>query len=610
MVRFFMSASLLFIFTAAAATAKGIISIASIDSSILIAKQYLKDANYANAIIQYRSCLREAKELKKIGLVGAAYAGIGIAYDRQGIYDIALKNYFEALRAFEADGNIKKQAGTFKNIGNVYRTVKSYDKSYNFLNLSFQKFSSIKDSTGLANVTNDIGLLNMDRGNNDKAISSFLKIIQVYSKHAIPEVIAYANNNLGLCYTNNGRYREAEKHYSHALQLMQQLKDDYGQALILTNLGDLLNKKQLYKQSVQYSEKGLAMSRRIGSKELIASAYDNLATSFRKQGNYSRSNSYLNSLLKIKDTIFKEESTKSYAEMESGFQNERKQKEILLLKQDNLLKTLDLAFQQKTKYLLLIGLSIVSAFLILLFRNNKIKRQLNNELNSLNEKLQEANQSKTKLLGIISHDLRSPVSSLFSYLAVLKNNPSRLSETEKVSHNNKIALAAEGLLEAMEDVLVWSKSQMEAFNPVEEEVLLNAVLDEVIKLNETAALNKDIKISKACPKDLWIATDPNFLKIIIRNLLSNAIKFSPEHGEIYLTALQQGANINLIVKDLGCGIPSDQIPNLFEWNSIRSDSSGLGLKLVKEFTEKLKGSVTLNPENQEGAEFVLSFNQT
>jgi signal transduction histidine kinase len=293
--------------------------------------------------------------------------------------------------------------------------------------------------------------------------------------------------------------------------------------------------------------------------------------------------------------------------METRFQTERKQKEILLLQQEATIKNAALTTQQRTKYFLLIVLALIGVVAALLYRSALLKQKLNTNLALLNSKLQEANASKIKLLSILSHDLRSPISSLFSFLHLRSENEGALSASEQQAIDQSITASAENLLEAMEDLLIWSKSQMEHFTPVLETVMLSPFFDEIINLHAAAAATKNITLLKDCPEYLYLQTDPNFLKIILRNLTSNAIKFTPPNGTIRLAAATQDDHIVLNVSDDGPGMSTEELKTLFEWNSIRSDSSGLGLKLVKEFTEKLNASIAVQSQPGQGTTFTLSF---
>ena len=577
------------------------------DTLIARAKERLYANDYPRAMELYGDCLKEAQRLHDGLKIGNSYIGIGICYDKSSDFENALTYYFKALPAYESVGNIKKQAGTLKNIGNTYRTIKSFEKAADFFEQAFLKYNQAKDSTGLSSVSNDLGLLYMDQKKTDSAIIFFNRVISIYKKYAIKEVNGFALNNLGLAYADKNDFKTSFEYYSASLNAMQKMNNDYGVALVLNNTGNLLIRQKKFNESLDYSLRGLETAKKIQSKEIIANSYENLGAAYRELQDYKKSNGYFGELIALRDTIFREESAKSYAEMESRYQNEKKKKEIIVLKKDNAIKDLDLTNQRRTRTFLLVTLLLIAAIAALIYRSYAAKQKLNMALNIANDKLNEANQSKTKLLGIITHDLRTPVSSLFNFLQLQKSAPGRLSAEQQERFNNQINASAENVLITMEDVLVWSKSQMEKFEPVIEPVDVDEFFDEILNLNKTAAGNKNIQLVKVCPTNLYLNTDPNFLKIILRNLMSNAVKFTPSNGAIHLSANKIADGVTISVKDNGEGMSPEHVANIFNWNSIRSDSSGLGLRLAKEFTEKLNGSISVASVVGDGTTFTLLF---
>lgn len=140
---------------------------------------------------------------------------------------------------YESIQEEKKQAGTLKNIGNTYRTIKSYDKAHAFFRLARSKFEKIADSTGMSNVLNDIGIMYMDQDSNLLVISYFDEVLIHNEKHAVKEVKAYALNNIAVMYSKIGKYPSAYQYYYTSLSVMRLLNEQYGTALVLINLGDL-----------------------------------------------------------------------------------------------------------------------------------------------------------------------------------------------------------------------------------------------------------------------------------------------------------------------------------------------------------------------------------
>ena len=578
----------------------------TLDSLMAKAGAERDSSNFITAKALYEQALALAQKNKDSLTIGRALMGIGIVYDQKGQLEEGLKYYFAGYSIYEKIGNQSKSAGALKNIGNIYRMLKRYDNAYYYLQQALALQTSAKDSAGIGNVLNDIGLVYYDQDSTRKALAYFTTAKTQYGKYIRDEVMNDVLNNIALIYLKMNLYDDAFRYYELALQLMQKTNNRYGVGLVLGNIGYLNYQKGDYFNALKYHMQSLAIAREIKSNQLLQQSYGNLKKTYEALGDYKKAFGYQSAEMALNDTIYKAESIRNYEEMQAKYQYEKNQKEILLLHRDKQIAAIELSAQRRTKYFLLIGIGLSLILALSLYRSYLVKRNSNLELNRLNGQLAEANSSKTKLLSIISHDLRSPVSSLFNFLQLQKLNASKLLKEEREDVDRKIIQSAENLLEAMEDILIWSKSQMDLFKPQCEEVDAGEILDEIMSLHEQFAIAKNIELKKEPGMQPAFYTDPNFIKIILRNLVSNAIKFTPADGRVIIAARKENNTMFLTVKDTGVGIKQEDLKNIFEWNSIRSDSSGLGLKLAKEFTEKLGGKLLVESIVGQGTTFVVS----
>jgi len=561
---------------------------------------------FDKAIAKYQECLNMATALKDSLRIANSLVSIGISNDRAGRFEEALQYYFKALDAYDHIGNTVKMGGTLKNIGNTYRVMKNYAKATGFLQQALELQYISKDSARIANVLNDIGLVYMDQDSSQKALEYFDKIIRVYDRNIDEDVRGYVLNNLALTQADLKRYPQALSNYQSSLAIMTKNNDQYGIALVSGNMGELYYHMHDFPRALDHHLRNLALVRRIHSSELLKDTYDNLAKTYQSLGNYPKAYEYSMHALRLKDTIYQEQSARSLAEMEARYQNEKKQKEILLLQQNNNLVRIQLLNQRLIKYILLAGIGIILIVAAFLYREYRNKQAKNKELALFNNKLEEANNTKTKLISIISHDLRSPVSSLFSFLELKRQNPELLEKEGRERLDKELTLAADHLLEAMEDLLVWSKSQMDHFSLFTENIRVNQLLDDIARLHRPFADERQVTLKKEDSAGIQLDTDPNFVRVILRNLVSNAIKFTPAGGTITLSGSRENGNVLLRVKDTGPGLSQADLANIFEWNSIRSDSSGLGLRLAREFAEKLGGNISVVSAPGEGATFTVT----
>ena len=109
---------------------------------------------------------------------------------------------------------------------------------------------------------------------------------------------------------------------------------------------------------------------------------------------------------------------------------------------------------------------------------------------------------------------------------------------------------------------------------------------------------------------ILINADKNLLVNVWNNLISNAIKFSPENSTIFLTLSEENEHAKISIKDEGCGIPKDDIHYIFDKffqvdKSHKSNGNGLGLTLVKDIIDLVKGEIKVESEVNKGTTFTI-----
>lgn len=280
-----------------------------------------------------------------------------------------------------------------------------------------------------------------------------------------------------------------------------------------------------------------------------------------------------------------EAANKNIADAEAVYQN--RQKNLLIST-----KNIELKNAAKQKLYLFIALSLVLLIALLLFfiyrnkRNTaKILDEKNKTLATLNSDLHQANQTKAKLFSIIGHDLCSPINQVHQFLKLQQLNPNALSEQDKAKLNQKIQTATGSLLKPMEDLLLWSKTQMNEFTAKPQTFNLYETL---LPVQHLAQLNIDahnIQLQNQIPQNILVNTDVQFLQTIYRNLLQNAIKATPQGGQIMVSA-QQNEQTLLTIFNTGEAFTQQQFEAYLNTEANSQSLHGLGLRLVQELAEK------------------------
>ncbi len=323
------------------------------------------------------------------------------------------------------------------------------------------------------------------------------------------------------------------------------------------------------------------------SPDLYVELQRSIARCYGALGNYSKAFEFYDKFAPLRDSIYVKAAESSLAEAEAKFQNKEKQQEIEI-------KNLQISKADNQRNWFLAGIFALICALGLLFWNFQTKRKASEIINEkniilekINTELTEANQTKAKLFGIISHDLRSPISQVYQFLKLQELNPNLLNEKQKADLSGKIQTATGSLLETMEDLLLWSKTQLSQFNTNIQITDLEAIIEHCLQLMKLNIENKSIKIVTRNIETKTIKTDPYFLQIIIRNLLQNAIKASPENSEISISY----ENNLLKISNFGAHFSQSDYEAILNNPQKQENLSGLGLKLVDELSKKIGAEI-------------------
>lgn len=246
-------------------------------------------------------------------------------------------------------------------------------------------------------------------------------------------------------------------------------------------------------------------------------------------------------------------------------------------------------------------------------RNIQQRKELQAQILKTTEELSALNNMKDKLLSLIAHDLKSPLFTLITVTEFMQQKISQLSQADMSEFIQQVNDSAKNSYILLENLLEWASSQSGALEFKPERVKLERVILECWKLNQSQANHKNISFSMQVPPDMYIQADYKMLSAIIRNLINNAIKFTPEHGQITISAFMENEAIKLVVEDTGIGMSREQLTYLFtvdarkQFNGVPSQhGSGLGLILCKEFMDKHNGTIDVASKIGQGSKFILT----
>lgn len=240
--------------------------------------------------------------------------------------------------------------------------------------------------------------------------------------------------------------------------------------------------------------------------------------------------------------------------------------------------------------LLLIGI------MVYIYRTILMKRRIE----------EEANKAKLQFFTNISHELRTPLTLIadpVNYIIHDDNLNSQQRSMLQIVQRNVLVLT-----QLVSEILDFRKVQNGKMELRLSDFNLTESMKQWIKLFSASAQKKHIAISMDAPDTIMLRADQDKIERICYNLLSNALKYTSEGGEITLTAKEEDGRVMISVADNGCGISSDELPYIFDRfyqakNAGRG--TGIGLAIVKAFTELHHGEVSATSVEGKGSTFTI-----
>ena len=234
-------------------------------------------------------------------------------------------------------------------------------------------------------------------------------------------------------------------------------------------------------------------------------------------------------------------------------------------------------------------------------------------LKAHSENLKELNIHKEKIFSVLSHDLRSPLSSIIGTSGALISGFNKMENAEVEKMLRIINKSSKKLLNMLDNLLNWAKIKYasETFSP--ENIKLPNLMKKVFDVLQGNAAMKGVTLNNKIEEDVFVFADEKMVLSILQNLISNAIKFTQEGGEITATAKRKEDKIIVKIKDTGIGMSKEIQEKILnsEAESLSKGTNsekgtGMGLLLVKEFLEKIGGRMWVESKKGKGSSFYFT----
>ncbi|MCC3860317.1 transporter substrate-binding domain-containing protein [Pseudemcibacter aquimaris] len=249
-------------------------------------------------------------------------------------------------------------------------------------------------------------------------------------------------------------------------------------------------------------------------------------------------------------------------------------------------------------------------FLIILLWNNSLRREVKRRKKTEAELIEArvvadtANKAKSTFLANMSHEIRTPLNAIIGFSeAMIMGVGGKLSTSTHKEYLTDIKNSGEHLAIVIRDILDLSKIEAGKWKLSEEDVRLDNLIEDSVKMLKQNADRKNVKLSVTGKMDIKLFIDAHAIRRALINLLSNAIKFVAEGGSVTVNTDYDDKHIVIEIIDNGIGIPADRLSQVlspFEQyggdHLINEEGTGLGLPIVKKLVDLHGGDFILESE--------------
>jgi len=568
----------------------------------LIATAHRENASFSDALQIYQEVLEKARAEENQSMQAAIKQNIAGVYESLGDYPAAIDHYLESLSLAEQLGDSQTRAVVLENLGTLNLSEGNYELAETYIKQALEINLDIGNPRYITGNYINLGILYKSTERFDEALESYQKSLELGNQMGNIVTKLQSYYNIGILYNEMGNYEKALEYFQESLEMSRQNNIRIGYFYNYSGMGDTYLSLENYSEAIRYFEDALEIAESLSQVEFIKNILNKLSLANESGGDTAAALNYLKRYNSITDSIATTEREEALARQETllNLRTERQNRELA---------EQALASQRNALIRSLILLFVVALALVGLFIFYQKKNRMNRQLRERTVELQKVNTEKDKLLSILAHDLRNPLSGLQGVVYLIQegvlNNKDMDLMLKEVDHRLQHGITI------LSNYLQWAQNQKDGIETNMEPVNVREVVEECLTGFKHSSQKKGVTIEIEIPGNLTMLADNNMMQVILRNLISNSIKYVDENGVVTITAVEESNRVKLSVSDNGVGIPELKKGDIFKSFSYTrigtrgETGTGLGLSICKDFTEKQGGNISFVSESGEGTTFTI-----
>lgn len=573
---------------------------------------YYGQSRYDEALALYMSIIKIANLHGIKEKVAVAYNNMGLIYEVKGNLIKALDLYMMAAKLAEISKDLESSSFSYLNAGYTYARIGNITKAMELYRKSIEYSKKSNDEYNIASVKMYMAELELEsRPDSATQLPLLREALALFQRAQDNSSISTCLNDIGQVYHFSGDSINAKKFYQEGLKYAKMVQDKDIISTILFRLATLAWKINQEKRAIRLAEEARLVAKAAGVLPNEQKILKLLVDIYEK----TNTNKYIKKMQElqaISDSLSMIDKNKIYESIQENYNNYKTILENDDLKRKEVEQLATIRKQENQRITLIIILIIIAAIATILFLNYRSKINANKSLEAQKQELKDLNAIKDKILSIIAHDLRGPLNSIEGLMTVLEVG--MLSADEQRMLVQRIRATNANTLETLDTLLRWARAQKGSEAMDQQPVDMYRMVEQKRDFFAEDLRRKQQALDNWVQPGTAVMADENQLDFVIRNLVANAIKFTRDGGSIAVeTRPGSGNTLQIIVRDTGIGMTSEQLTGLFHPTTHASTrgtagekGSGLGLLLSKEFVENNGGKIDVSSELGIGTEFIVT----
>jgi serine phosphatase RsbU (regulator of sigma subunit) len=353
----------------------------------------MNTADYDKALEYNLRSLKISEELNNKNDISTSNNNIGMIYWSQGNYDKALQYYLKSLTIDEELGNQNGMASSYNNIGLIYWSQGNYDKALDNFTQVITIYSQLKDKKGMAGAYSNIGGVNYYKGKMDISIAFFKKALALYEEVNNKPGMSTICVNISDVLIEQKKYEEALEYTTRSLNIEKETGNKAQVCYAYMSIAKNYAERNIFSKAIENFNYAIEIAKEINALKQLSESYKALSEVHQKMNNYKEALDYHHKYSAIKDSILNKESSAQIAEMDAKYNNDKKNKEIELLKKEKEIESITRAAEKSrsefVRNSLIGGCVFVLLIAVLLYNRNKVKQKANMDLAAKNQSISE-----------------------------------------------------------------------------------------------------------------------------------------------------------------------------------------------------------------------------